>query len=85
MAEKDGMRETRWVCDFCGHTVNERRPAGDDPERCESCDHQHLRGFASGDPEAEEFSEEVHRRNQAIRKAPALSRRGRPNSRRRGS
>lgn len=81
MAEKDGTRETRWVCEFCGHTVNERRPAGDDPERCESCGHPYLRGFAPGDLHAEDFSEEVHRRNQAIRKTSALSRRGRPNSR----
>lgn len=63
MAEPDGGRETTWVCEFCGHTVTERRPAGDDPERCESCGYPHLRGFAPGDPDAEDFSEEVHRRN----------------------
>ena len=81
----EAMRETRWVCEFCGHTATERRPPGDDPERCESCGFEHLRGFAPQDPEAEDFAEEVHRRNQAIRKAPALSRRGRPNSRPGGS
>lgn len=85
MADGELLGETTWVCEFCAHTVNERRPAGDDPERCESCGHPHLRGFVPGEREAEEFSEEVHRRNQAIRKAPALSRRGRPNSRQRGN
>ena len=78
------MRETTWVCEFCGHTFNERRPEGDDPECCENCRHCRLRGFRPGAPEAADFSEEVHRRNQAVQKPPALSRRGRPNSGRRG-
>jgi DNA-directed RNA polymerase subunit RPC12/RpoP len=81
----EAMRELTWICEFCGHTVAERRPKGDDPERCESCGFERLRGFSPIDPAAEDFAEEVRRRNQAIRKAPTLSRRGRSNSRTRGS
>lgn len=79
MPDGDRLSETSWVCEFCAHTFCVRRPEGDDPERCENCGHPQLRGFAPDDPAAEDFTEEVRRRNQAIGEVPALLARGRAN------
>lgn len=79
MCDRDLLTEATWVCEFCGHHWNEGRLRGDDPERCENCGHRHLRGFVSADTQAEEFAEEIHQRNQALRRAPRVSGRGRRN------
>lgn len=55
--------ETRYVCERCAHTWDERRPEGDDPMFCEACGHKWLQVFplhiVGNGEAAEEFSQSV--------------------------